>query len=90
MDMGNTAALKAYPVLPPRQSSYMKKAVWAKWMKVVREVLSVQDEARHQQLAVGSARIVEKAVVFVLIISCSYDMIFHLHGMTLRKENRAP
>ena len=34
MDMGNTAALKAYPVLPPRQSSYMKKAVWAKWMKV--------------------------------------------------------
>jgi sulfide:quinone oxidoreductase len=35
MDMGNTAALmKAYPVLPPRQSSYMKKAVWVKWMKV--------------------------------------------------------
>lgn len=35
MDMGNTAALmKAYPVLPPRQSSYMKKAVWAKWMKI--------------------------------------------------------
>jgi sulfide:quinone oxidoreductase len=35
MDMGNTAALmKAYPVLPPRQSSYMKKAVWAKWMKL--------------------------------------------------------
>jgi sulfide:quinone oxidoreductase len=35
MDMGNTAALmKAYPVLPPRQSSYMKKAVWAKWLKV--------------------------------------------------------
>jgi sulfide:quinone oxidoreductase len=35
MDMGNTAALlKAYPVLPPRQSSYTKKAVWAKWMKV--------------------------------------------------------
>ncbi len=35
MDMGNTAALmKAYPVLPPRQSSYMKKAIWAKWMKV--------------------------------------------------------
>jgi sulfide:quinone oxidoreductase len=35
MDMGNTAAMmKAYPVLPPRQSSYMKKAVWAKWLKV--------------------------------------------------------
>jgi sulfide:quinone oxidoreductase len=35
MDMGNTAALmKAYPVLPPRQSSFTKKAIWAKWMKV--------------------------------------------------------
>jgi sulfide:quinone oxidoreductase len=35
MDMGNTAAImKAYPVLPPRQSSYMKKAIWAKWIKV--------------------------------------------------------
>jgi sulfide:quinone oxidoreductase len=35
MDLGNTAAfLKAYPVLPPRQSSYMKKAIWAKWMKL--------------------------------------------------------
>ena len=35
MDMGNTAALmKAYPVLPPRQSSYMKKAIWVKWMKI--------------------------------------------------------
>jgi sulfide:quinone oxidoreductase len=35
MDMGNTAALmKAYPVLPPRQSSYMKKAVWVKLLKV--------------------------------------------------------
>jgi sulfide:quinone oxidoreductase len=35
MDMGNTAAImKAYPVLPPRQSSYTKKAIWAKWMKV--------------------------------------------------------
>jgi sulfide:quinone oxidoreductase len=35
MDMGNTAAMmKAYPVLPPRQSSFMKKAIWAKWMKV--------------------------------------------------------
>ena len=35
MDMGNTAALmKAYPVLPPRQRSYMKKAIWAKWMKL--------------------------------------------------------
>jgi len=35
MDMGNTAAfMKAYPVLPPRQSSYMKKSIWAKWMKL--------------------------------------------------------
>lgn len=35
MDIGNTAALmKAFPVLPPRQSSFTKKAVWAKWMKV--------------------------------------------------------
>lgn len=35
MDMGRTAALmKAYPVLPPRQSSYMKKAVWVKLLKV--------------------------------------------------------
>ncbi len=35
MDMGNTAAImKAYPVLPPRQNSYMKKAIWAKWMKI--------------------------------------------------------
>jgi sulfide:quinone oxidoreductase len=35
MDMGNTAAyMKAYPVLPPRQSSYMKKTIWAKWLKV--------------------------------------------------------
>jgi len=35
MDMGHTAAImKAYPVLPPRQSSYMKKAVWAKWLKL--------------------------------------------------------
>jgi len=35
MDMGRTAAfMKAYPVLPPRQSSYMKKAIWAKWLKL--------------------------------------------------------
>jgi sulfide:quinone oxidoreductase len=35
MDMGNTAAMmKGYPVLPPRQSSYMKKAVWARWLKL--------------------------------------------------------
>lgn len=35
MDMGNTAAfMKASPVLPPRQESYMKKGIWAKWMKV--------------------------------------------------------
>jgi sulfide:quinone oxidoreductase len=35
MDMGNTAAImKAFPVLPPRQASYVKKAIWAKWMKL--------------------------------------------------------
>ncbi len=35
MDMGNTAALmKASPVLPPRQDSFTKKGIWAKWMKV--------------------------------------------------------
>ena len=34
-DMGQTAAfMNAYPVLPPRQSSYMKKALWAKWLKL--------------------------------------------------------
>ena len=35
MDMGDTAAyMQAYPVLPPRQSSHMKKTVWAKWAKL--------------------------------------------------------
>ncbi|HBB67072.1 MAG TPA: sulfide:quinone reductase [Elusimicrobia bacterium] len=35
MDMGDTAAyMQAYPLLPPRQNSYMKKAVWAKWLKL--------------------------------------------------------
>lgn len=35
MDMGNTAALmKASPILPPRQESYTKKGVWAKWLKL--------------------------------------------------------
>jgi sulfide:quinone oxidoreductase len=35
MDLGNTAAImKAFPVLPPRQASYVKKAIWAKWMKL--------------------------------------------------------
>ncbi len=34
MDMGNTAALmKASPVLPPRQESFTKKGIWAKWLK---------------------------------------------------------
>ncbi len=34
MDMGKTAAfMKAYPVLPPRQSSYMKKTIWSKLLK---------------------------------------------------------
>ena len=35
MDMGRTAALMvADPVLPPRQKSYLKKALWAKWAKI--------------------------------------------------------
>ena len=35
MDMGKTAALMvADPVLPPRQKSYLKKAMWAKWAKI--------------------------------------------------------
>jgi len=35
MDMGRTAALMvADPILPPRQKSYIKKAVWAKWAKI--------------------------------------------------------
>lgn len=35
MDMGNTAALmKAFPVLPPRQESYTRHGVWAKWLKL--------------------------------------------------------
>ncbi len=35
MDMGNTAAImRTYPELSPRQSSYMKKAFWVKWVKV--------------------------------------------------------
>jgi len=38
MDMGNTAALmKASPVLPPRQESFTKKGIWAKWLKVAFE-----------------------------------------------------
>lgn len=35
MDMGNTAAfMKAKPLLPPRQETTLKKALWAKWMKL--------------------------------------------------------
>ena len=35
LDMGNTAALmKAWPLLPPRQESYTRKGVWAKWLKL--------------------------------------------------------
>lgn len=38
MDMGNTAALmKASPVLPPRQSSFTRKGIWAKWLKLAFE-----------------------------------------------------
>ncbi|MFZ5771854.1 MAG: NAD(P)/FAD-dependent oxidoreductase [Thermodesulfobacteriota bacterium] len=35
MDMGDSAALmKAWPLLPPRQESYTRKGVWAKWLKL--------------------------------------------------------
>jgi sulfide:quinone oxidoreductase len=35
LDMGNTAALmKAWPLLPPRQESYTRKGIWAKWLKL--------------------------------------------------------
>lgn len=35
MDMGNTAAyMRARPLLPPRQELVLRKAKWAKWMKV--------------------------------------------------------
>lgn len=38
MDMGDTAAyMRAKPLLPPRQEIVMKKAVWAKWMKLAFE-----------------------------------------------------
>jgi sulfide:quinone oxidoreductase len=34
IDLGSTGALmKASPVLPPRQESFTKKGVWAKWLK---------------------------------------------------------
>lgn len=35
MDMGDTAAyMSAKPLLPPRQEITLKKAIWAKWMKI--------------------------------------------------------
>ena len=35
LDMGDTGAyLSAKPLLPPRQEITLKKAIWAKWMKV--------------------------------------------------------
>lgn len=38
MDMGNKAAyMKANPLLPPRDKVVVKKAVWAKWMKLAFE-----------------------------------------------------
>ncbi len=38
MDMGTTAAyMSAKPLLPPRQKLVLKKAVWAKWMKIAFE-----------------------------------------------------
>jgi hypothetical protein len=41
MDIRQTAAfMKAYAVLPPRQSPYMKKVIWAKWLKILFEKIS--------------------------------------------------
>lgn len=38
MDMGSTAAyMSASPLLPPRQKMTLKKALWARWMKVAFE-----------------------------------------------------
>lgn len=38
MDMGSTAAyMSARPLLPPRQEITLKKAVWARWMKILFE-----------------------------------------------------
>jgi sulfide:quinone oxidoreductase len=38
LDMGRTAALmKASPLLPPRQESYTRKGIWAKWLKIAFE-----------------------------------------------------
>lgn len=38
MDMGTTAAyMSAKPLLPPRQEIILKKAIWAKWMKIAFE-----------------------------------------------------
>jgi len=38
MDMGSTAAyMSAKPLLPPRQEIILKKAKWAKWMKIAFE-----------------------------------------------------
>lgn len=35
MDMGRTAAyMQAKPLLPPRQETTLKKALWVKWMKI--------------------------------------------------------
>ena len=35
MDLGKTAAfMRAKPLLPPRQETILKKALWAKWMKI--------------------------------------------------------
>ncbi len=35
MDMGKTAAfMRAKPLLPPRQESTLKKALWVKWLKI--------------------------------------------------------
>jgi sulfide:quinone oxidoreductase len=35
MDMGKTPPhMSAKPLLPPRQETTLKKAVWAKWMKI--------------------------------------------------------
>ncbi|GAB4387784.1 MAG: FAD/NAD(P)-binding oxidoreductase [Thermodesulfovibrionales bacterium] len=47
MDMGNTAAfMSAKPILPPRQSITLKKAVWARWLKAWFEGYFLRNMAR--------------------------------------------
>jgi sulfide:quinone oxidoreductase len=51
MDMGNVAAyMSAKPILPPRQSITLKKALWARWLKVAFERYFMRN-MRHGRVA---------------------------------------